>query len=72
MLRDIWNKALPYQDTRDDVGHAKTVMQNAYKLLKYEKGEDEIVIPASILHDIGWAKIKKQLKSRFLILNYLY
>lgn len=51
---EIWKKALPFQDTRDDVGHGEFVTFFAYELLKYLPGEKNIVIPAAILHDIGY------------------
>lgn len=53
----IWNFAKPYQDKRKDKGHAKTVVQFAIELLKKVKTNPDMVIPAIILHDIGWATI---------------
>ena len=63
--RKIWNLALPYQDKRDDKGHARTVVSFAIKLLKTEKADPDVVIPAAILHDIGWSRLSK--KERFSI-----
>ncbi len=51
----IWKLALPYQDKRGDKGHAKTVLNYAIELAKSENADEEIVIPAAILHDIGWS-----------------
>lgn len=56
---------MPYQDKRDDKGHARTVVNFAIKLLKTEKADPEVVIPAAILHDIGWSMLSE--KERFSI-----
>jgi HD superfamily phosphodiesterase len=65
---EIWEKSKPYQDKRDDQGHAETVTNFAKELLKTEKGDEDIVIPAAILHDIGWSQIPvEKLKQLFLV-----
>ena len=53
----IWDLALPRQDNKGDIGHAKVTREYAYKLLETEKGNPDVVIPAIILHDIGWSKL---------------
>lgn len=53
----MWELALPYQDKRDDSGHARIALDNAKKLVGLENGDEDIVIPATILHDIGWSQI---------------
>ncbi|MCJ7804781.1 HD domain-containing protein [Patescibacteria group bacterium] len=65
IFKEIWQLALPYQDKRDDQGHAKTVLKYAFKLLKTEKADKDIVIPTAILHDIGWSQLTK--KERFFV-----
>jgi len=42
-----------FGDDTKRINHAKDVMHFAEELLKQEKGDWHIVIPASILHDIG-------------------
>lgn len=56
----IWNLALPYQDKRLDKGHAKTVLDYAVRLAKLEKANKKIVMPAAILHDVGWSRVQKE------------
>jgi putative nucleotidyltransferase with HDIG domain len=56
----IWRLALLYQDKRDDKGHAKTVLNFALRLVKKEKADENVVIPAAILHDIGWSQLPKE------------
>lgn len=56
----IWNLALPYQDKRNDQGHAAIVTSYAKFLTEHiPKVREEITIPAAILHDIGWSQIQK-------------
>jgi HD superfamily phosphodiesterase len=67
-MKDIFNKirelALPYQDKRDDAGHAETSLKYALKLVDIEKGDEDVVIPAIILHDVGWSQLptKRRMK----------
>jgi len=56
----IWELALPFQDKRDDKGHASVTFNYAKQLLKTEKGDKKIVLPAIILHDTGWSKLTKE------------
>ncbi|MDD5254361.1 MAG: HD domain-containing protein [Candidatus Nanoarchaeia archaeon] len=60
IFEKIWKLALPYQDKRDDIGHAETVLFYALKLIKPEDADEDIVIPAAILHDIGWSQLPKK------------
>lgn len=53
-IRDL---AAPYQDKRDDDGHARITLDYAQQLLALEDGDEDIVIPAIILHDIGWSRV---------------
>lgn len=58
--KKIWELALPYQDKRNDKGHAQTVAEYTFKLCQIEKANDVIAIPAAILHDIGWSKLSQK------------
>lgn len=60
IFEKIWKLALPYQDKRDDEGHVDTVLSYAFKLVKLEDANQNIVIPAAILHDIGWSQLSKR------------
>ena len=53
----IWELALPYQDKREDAGHAETSLNYAQKLVVLENGTEDVVIPAIILHDVGWSRL---------------
>ncbi len=56
----IRETALPYQDKRDDPGHSRIVTAFAEELLQTESGTESVVIPAAILHDIGWSQIPRE------------
>ncbi len=67
IFEKIWEAALPYQDKRDDDGHARITLKYAKELVKLENGNEDIVIPAIILHDIGYSQIPR--KRRMLIFD---
>lgn len=68
IFEKIWDLALPYQDKRDDEGHAKIVTDFAFELLKTESADEDILIPAAILHDIGWSQLSEE--ERFYIFKH--
>lgn len=59
-FNQIWDLALPYQDKRDDEGHVGSVTRFVSKLIKLEEADEDIAVPAAILHDIGWSKVPKE------------
>ncbi len=62
-MKEIFEKirklVLSYQDKRDDKGHAEIVTSYAFKLMKSEEGNENVIVPAIILHDIGWSQLTK-------------
>ena len=56
-FKQIYQLAQPYLKTRYNNVHTEMSMQLAYQLLSAEGGQEDIVIPAIILHDIGWQKV---------------
>lgn len=62
-MKEIFNKirklALPYQDQRDDPGHAEITLKYAQELLLRENGNEDVIIPAIMLHDVGWSQLIK-------------
>lgn len=67
LFNKVWDLALPYQDKRDDKGHAQIVTWYAIKLTEMECVDSYVTIPAAILHDIGWSQLTR--KERFLIFD---
>jgi HD superfamily phosphodiesterase len=63
--QDLFKAASPYLETRQNLIHTFSVYQYASLLLKHEPGAPEIVLPACILHDVGWSAISEadQLKA---------
>jgi hypothetical protein len=60
IFQKIWELALPYQDQRDDSGHAEVSLGFAHELVKLEYGNEDVIIPAIILHDVGWSQLVKE------------
>ena len=59
--------ASQYQDKREDEGHAETVINFAIKLLETAEANQRVIIPAAILHDIGWSQLPD--RQRLIIWN---
>jgi hypothetical protein len=57
VFKQIYQLAQPYLNTRYNDVHTEMSMQLAYQLLSAEGGQESIVIPAIILHDVGWQKV---------------
>jgi signal transduction histidine kinase/DNA-binding response OmpR family regulator len=50
----IMDRALAYCRDETDVVHMKSTVRQAETLMSLEGGDRKIIIPAAILHDIGW------------------
>lgn len=57
VFKQIYQLAEPYLKTRFNDVHTEISMQLAYNLMSAEGGQERIVIPAVILHDVGWHKV---------------
>lgn len=66
--KEIWDKAFPYQDFRNDKGHAFIVTIYAQEICRKEKCNMDVVIPAAILHDTGWSQLP--LEERMSVFKY--
>ena len=68
MLKDIyeriWDLARPYLNTRKNDIHTEISTGLAQQLLVQEGGEEDIVIPAIILHDVGWKEVPEDVQSK--------
>lgn len=57
----VWELALPHQDKRNDSGHASVALKYAQELLEeITFANPDIVVPAIILHDIGWSQMPEE------------
>lgn len=61
VFEKIWRMALPYLQTRNNESHTRIAMTFAKALLQAEGGDEDIVIPAVILHDVGWSRVPETL-----------
>jgi hypothetical protein len=57
----IYRLAKPYLQTRDNELHARVSYSFALRLLETEHGNPEVVLPAVMLHDVGWWTIPEDL-----------
>jgi len=58
----IFEKAKPFLRTRKNFIHTRIALSYALKLLKSEQGDEDVVIPAVLLHDVGWKAIPAKLQ----------
>ncbi|MEW6375984.1 MAG: HD domain-containing protein [Thermodesulfobacteriota bacterium] len=61
IYQKIYERAKPFLRTRKNLIHTKIALQFALRLLKQEGGDEEVVIPAILLHDVGWKTIPENL-----------
>lgn len=62
---EMFQKAIPFLkkgENKDFVKHTKWVIKSMEMLLRKEKRNEDILMPAAILHDIGWAKVPLDLQ----------
>jgi len=62
--KTIWELARPYLDTRNNDLHARMSTGFAYRILDKESGDEAVVIPAIMLHDVGWKEVPEELQSK--------
>lgn len=61
----IWLLALPHLKRgvrKDFVLHTRMVLHALGLLLRREKGDQDLLIPAAILHDVGWSVVPLHLQ----------
>ncbi|OPX97805.1 MAG: HD domain protein [Syntrophorhabdus sp. PtaB.Bin006] len=57
----IFQLAKPYLQVRDNELHAQNAVEFALKLLALYEAERAVVIPAMILHDVGWSRVSEEI-----------
>ena len=62
IYQEIYEHAKPFLRTRKNLIHTQIALRYALKLLKKVKGDEEIVVPAIVLHDVGWKSVPKDLQ----------
>ena len=61
VFEKIQQLSTPYLDVRHNDVHTAMSILLAFRLLEQEGGDDDIVIPAIILHDTGWKRVPAEL-----------
>ncbi|MCG9969421.1 HD domain-containing protein [Pelotomaculum terephthalicicum JT] len=65
-MEKIYNKIYelvkPFLNTRKNDIHVEISLSFALKLLEKEAGDPEVVIPAVLLHDLGWWQVPEELQ----------
>ena len=61
IYQKIFDRAKPFLRTRKNLIHTKIALRYALTLLNHEKGDEAVVIPSIILHDVGWKTIPEHL-----------
>lgn len=62
----IWELAVPYLKKglmKDFVLHTEQVVKSMEILVSKEGGDPDILVPAAILHDVGFSKVSKELQT---------
>lgn len=62
VFEKIWEMARPYLQTRNNESHTRIAVAFAKALLQAEGGDEDIVIPAVMLHDVGWSRVPESLQ----------
>jgi HD superfamily phosphohydrolase YqeK len=60
-FKQIRRLAEPYLDTRKNNIHTDVPTEFVFKLLEREGGDEDVVIPSLILHDVGWNRVPEEL-----------
>lgn len=60
----MFELAVPFLKTRFNLPHTYIVYQYANLLIQAEGGSREIIIPACILHDVGWSTVPEDQQLR--------
>ena len=58
----LWRLAKPYLETRHNEIHTRISIRLATELMETEGGDPEVIVPAVILHDVGWKRIPEELQ----------
>ncbi len=60
----LLTSAKPYLQVRDNESHTENAVEFALKLLGIYGGDRAVVVPALILHDIGWSRVSAEVMAR--------
>ena len=58
----MFERAKPFLRTRRNLIHTQISLRYAIRLLREGKGDEEVVVPAILLHDVGWKAVPGRLQ----------
>ncbi len=64
VYQKIWELAQPYLNTRENDIHTEISLMFALRLLDAEGGDEDVVVPAIILHDVGWKQVPEDIQMK--------
>ncbi len=62
IYQKIYERAKPLLRTRKNLIHTQIALRYAIRLLKTIRGDEEVVVPAILLHDVGWMAVPEHLQ----------
>ena len=62
IYQKMFERAKPFLRTRKNLIHTKIALRYAITLLEKVKGDEEVVVPAILLHDVGWKVVPEHLQ----------
>ena len=62
IYQKMFERAKPFLRTRKNLIHTKIALRYAITLLSKVKGDEEVVVPAILLHDVGWKVVPEHLQ----------
>ena len=62
IYQKIFEWAKPFLRTRKNLIHTRIALRYAIKLLETVKGDEGVVVPAILLHDVGWKAVPEDLQ----------
>ena len=58
----MFERAKPFLRTRKNLIHTRIALRYGIRLLREGKGDEEVVVPAILLHDVGWKAVAESLQ----------
>lgn len=62
IYQKMFERAKPFLRTRRNLIHTQIALRYAIRLLREGKGDEGVVVPAILLHDVGWKAVPKPLQ----------
>jgi len=62
IYQKIFERAKPFLRTRKNLIHTRIALRYGIRLLREGKGDEEVVVPAILLHDVGWKAVAESLQ----------